>query len=277
MALSFNPSGAAAPDPVEGEGGPPQAAEVQDAGKPLQRESLPFLIRVAQDAPTLAKAVQIRFAAYNRHVPDLARTLQQPEAVDTQPGVAVLLAESRLDGSPLGTLRIHTNEFRPLPVEQSLELPDAMQGVRLAEATRLGVVNDKIGSLVKTLLFKAFFQYCEASQVEWMVVTGRSPIDRQYERLLFRDVYPGMGFIPLSYVGNLPHRVMCFKLAEALKSPEARQHAWFHFMFGLQHPDIQVLEPDGRPKRFGASSPVGTASTTPSMNRWGQHASSVTA
>ena len=48
MALSFNPSGAAAPDPVEGEGGPPQAAEVQDAGKPLQRESLPFLIRVAQ-------------------------------------------------------------------------------------------------------------------------------------------------------------------------------------------------------------------------------------
>ena len=240
-------------------------------------ERLPFSVRVVSDAEALDKAVQIRHAAYARHVPDLARTLLQPEAADFSAGSVVLLAESHLDGSPLGTMRIQTNRYEPLALEQSLTLPDDLSGCLLAEATRLGVAEGRVGTLVKTVLFKAFYLYCLHSGVDWMVVTGRAPVDRQYLRMLFEDVYPDIGYIPMRHVGNLPHRVMCFKLAEALKSPEARQHAWFHFMFGLQHPDIQVLEPDGRPKRFGASSPVGTASTTPSMNRWGQHASSVTA
>lgn len=214
----------------------------------VKRQSLPFTIRIVQDEADLMKAVRIRHAAYARHVPELAKTLQAPEQADYDDGVAILLAESRLDGSPLGTMRIHTNEFKPLPVERSLALPAAMQRVRIAEANRLGVVGNSTGSIVKTLMFKAFFQYCEAVGVEWMVVTARAPIDRQYQRLLFTDVYPEGGFVPLAHVGGLPHRVMTFELARAHHAPEAKDHAWFDFMFRTEHPDIQVLDEDGRPR-----------------------------
>ena len=47
------------------------------------------------------------------------------ESCDRDPGTAILLAESKLDGAPLGTMRIQTNEYAPLAVEQSVRLPDS--------------------------------------------------------------------------------------------------------------------------------------------------------
>ncbi len=45
----------------------------------------------------------------------------------------VLLAESKLDGTPLGTARIRTNVHRPLHIEESVELPQWLQGRRLSK------------------------------------------------------------------------------------------------------------------------------------------------
>ena len=75
-------------------------------------ELLPFTVSLVRNQTELGKAVQIRHAAYARHVPVFAQTLAQPESTDSEIGVAVLLAESKLDGSPLGTMRIQTNCFR---------------------------------------------------------------------------------------------------------------------------------------------------------------------
>lgn len=86
-------------------------------------ERLPFTIRLVRDPADLRKAIAIRHAAYARHVPALAETLRAPEHSDAQDGVVVLLAESKLDGSPLGTMRIQTNQYRPLALEQSVDLP----------------------------------------------------------------------------------------------------------------------------------------------------------
>ena len=105
----------------------------------MVEERLPFSVRVVGDAEALHKAVYIRHAAYARHVPDLARNLQQPEAADFADGAVVLLAESHLDGSPLGTMRIQTNRYAPLALEESLPLPPELSGSLLAEATRRGV------------------------------------------------------------------------------------------------------------------------------------------
>ena len=85
-------------------------------------ELLPFTVSVVGDRAQLSKAVQIRHAAYARHVPVFAESLRAPESTDCEDGVVVLLAESKLDGSPLGTMRIQTNEFSPLSVEQSVDI-----------------------------------------------------------------------------------------------------------------------------------------------------------
>lgn len=201
-------------------------------------ERLPFTVRVVRTQEDLRKAVLVRHAAYDRHVPEFAATLRAPEAVDREQGVAILLAESSLSGDPVGTMRIQTNRFRPLSMEQSIDLPDWLHGRQLAEATRLGVADGRIGRVVKTALFKAYFQYCAETGIDWMVITARSPIDRQYDRLLFEDVYPGAGYIPMEHVGNLPHRVMALKVADVRPKWAEANHPLYDYFFNTRHPDI---------------------------------------
>ncbi len=219
---------------------PHQPLRGGDVQPGMAQEVLPFTISVVTNQEELDKAVHIRHSAYARHVPEFAETLRFPEAADTDPGVVVLLAQSKLDASPLGTIRIQTNQYKPLCLEQSVALPDWMKPLRLAEATRLGVTDGKFGRLITTVLFKSFYLYCKEIGTDWMVITGRSPIDRQYERMLFSDVFPGRGYIPMPHVGNLPHRVMssCVETAEARWS--TAKHPLFDFAFRTHHPDIKL-------------------------------------
>lgn len=205
-----------------------------------KEERLPFWVRVVKNEADLRKAVHIRHAAYARHVPDLAHKLQEPEATDYEDGVVVLLAESKLDGSPLGTARIQSNRFRSLSVEQSVDLPAWMDGMHLAEVTRLGIVGGTMGRLVKTVLIKAAFQYCERQGIEQAIAAGRAPIDRHYEQLLFEDLFPAKGFIPLAHAGNLPHRVMAFDIGSGPARWQQAQHPALNFFCHTRHPDIDM-------------------------------------
>jgi hypothetical protein len=213
--------------------------QAPEAHGPASVERLPFTVRVVRQEQQLYKAVSIRQRAYGRHIPALGEMLRAPEALDRDPDSVVLLAESRLDGEPLGTMRIQTNRSRPLTLESSVELPEWLQGRSLAEATRLGVAEGRIGRVVKTMLFKAFYQYCIAADIDWLVIGARSPLDRMYQALLFQDVYPGQGYIPLKHAGNLPHRVLAFEMATA----EARWREAKHPLLGLFvntiHPDLE--------------------------------------
>ena len=208
---------------------------------PMKEENLPFTIRVVSDTEDLRKAVSIRHAAYLRHVPTFAQNLVAPENADSEDGTVVLLAESKFDGSPLGTMRIQTNEHHPLALEKSLALPPQLATSRLAEATRLGVTQERVGRMVTTAIFKAFFLYCRQNRIDHMVITARSPVDRHYDRLLFKDVYPEMGYIPFQHVGNMPHRVMTLAVAEVEPLWKELNHSLYNFFFNTFHEDIDVV------------------------------------
>ncbi len=218
-------------------------------------EHVPFTIRVARSDEAFGKAVQIRHAAYARHVPAVAEKLRAPEAYDRQPGIVVLLAESKLDGSPLGTMRIHTSRFGPLPLEGSVDLPDALKAAPRSEANRLGITQARIGRLVKLMLFKAYFRYCLATGIEWMVIAARSPLDRQYDALLFSDLFGGE-YIPMRHGGNIPHRVLALRVASAEDRWAAAGHPLFDFMVRTFHPDIELdAEPFAFPLPVAAVAP----------------------
>lgn len=203
-------------------------------------QALPFTVRIARDERDIRKAVQIRHAAYARHVPALASKLTEPEPFDFEDGMLVLLAESKLDGTALGSMRIQTNEFRPLLLEGSVELPLKFVGKSLAEATRLGVTQDRMGRLVKIIMFKAMFMWCFEHGVDWMVIAARSPLDRQYEALMFEDVFPGVGFQPMSHAGNIPHRVFSHEIESGQKRWAAAGHPLYELFFNTRHPDIDI-------------------------------------
>ena len=210
----------------------------------LVEERLPFSIRIVRNEEDLDKAVSIRHAAYGRHIPAVAALLEKAEASDSEPGSVVLLAESKLDGAPLGTMRIQTNRYRKLALEQSVELPSWLQGRSQAEATRLGVINNRSGRLVKTALFKAYYQYCLLDEIEWMVIAARSPLDRQYEALLFKDVLPGGEFVPMRHAGNIPHRVMTLRVERVQPDWKQAGHPLYDFFFHTSHADIDLCGAD---------------------------------
>jgi hypothetical protein len=213
-------------------------------------ERLPFTIKRVQSDAELWKAVAVRHAAYARHVPDFARTLTVPEQCDVDGESVVLLAESKLDGSALGSVRIQTNARESLQVEASVELPLWLQTHRLAEVSRLGVEQGSMGRLVRMGLIKACFSYCEQNEVDWAVVTGRAPLDRQYEQLLFSDVFANKMPVRLRHVGDMPHRVMAFEIATGEARWTAAQHPLLGFFRHTHHPDIDLSLRHTR--RFGS-------------------------
>lgn len=228
-------------------------AFASDAIPAMKIERLPFTIKRVRTEEDLMKAVRIRHAAYARHLPEFAQSLALPEECDFDSDSVVLLAESKLDGSPIGSARIQTNFNQPLHVEDSVELPRWLSAGRLAEVTRLGIDEGRIGRLVKIALIKASFEYCEQNKVEWAVVTGRSPIDRQYEQLLFSDVFPGREHIPLRHVGNLPHRVMAFEIETGEERWAAAGHPLLGFFRHTRHPDIDLGAPEATSLRMPAA------------------------
>jgi hypothetical protein len=215
-----------------------EEAQARATAQPIER--LPFTIRRVQGDADLWKAVRIRHAAYARHIPEFASTLKEPEASDYHEDAVILLAESKLDGSPLGSARIQTNLYRPLDVEASVALPLWLQAKRMVEVSRLGVEEGRIGRVVKTALVKACFAYCEQHQIEQAIVTARRPVDRQYEQLLFSDVFADKQAIPIEHVGNIPHRVMAFEIASGEARWTAAQHPLLAFFRHTRHPDIDI-------------------------------------
>lgn len=212
-------------------------------GVRLAEERLPFTVRVVRNQGALHKAVAIRQAAYARHVPALAAKLGSPEPNDHDQGSLVLLAESRLDGSPVGTMRVQTNRYREIAIAQSVQLPAWLKNRRMAEATRLGVAQGSAGRVVKMVLCKAFYLYALAANIEWMVIAARPPLDRPYEAALFEDVYPGE-LIALRHANDIPHRVLAFEVGTAAERWAEASHPLLKFMVHTRHPDIDLSDAD---------------------------------
>lgn len=222
-------------------------------------ESLPFVVRCVRDETELAKAVAIRRSAYGRHVPELAARFTSPEPSDLDGSSRVLVALSKLDGLPLGSMRYRTNQFHPLDVEQSVTLPSALRTRVLTEATRLAVSQAAVGRVVKAMLMKAMFLQCESGGIECIVAAARNPMDRFYQWLFFEDVFLGGDFIPMAHAGMIPHRVMFCDVVATKQRWEAVDHPWYSLFFETHHPDIELTPFPVAPqqsKRDGETSSV---------------------
>ena len=203
-------------------------------------EYLPFTIRPICNKEDFERALHIRHAAYARHLPEFADALKTPETDDLEDDVTIFLATSKVDGSALGSARIQNNLRRPLNLEQSVKLPDWLKGKRLAEARRLSVAPGSAGRLVKHALIKACLLYSIEHRLQWSVLAARPPLDRMYEKLLFRDLMNGETFIPLPRAHNVPHRVLGLDMEQLEATYTQAGHPLLDFFCHTHHPDIKV-------------------------------------
>lgn len=189
----------------------------------------------------LRRAVRVRHDAYHRHLPDLAAKLEDPEVHDRLPNSVVLLAESRATSRPLGTVRIHTNLQAPNEFEASLSLPDRYNSSAIAHISRLAVDAGADATTVKLALFKALYKYCEATQIRWMMVGAKPPLDRQYVRLGFEDVFSRQELKLIPSSGGIPVRIMAFEVPSAERRWLAQNHPYYSYIFLSYTPEIEVF------------------------------------
>jgi hypothetical protein len=202
-------------------------------------EHLPFRVEIASPAQ-MDGVIQLRAASYGKHLPDLGCKLREAEAADFEAGCEVFVATSKLDGTVLGTLRTHANLAQAIPLQYSLKLPQRFHGSRMVETTRLCVKGNPNSSLVRSALFKALHTYCLAQNVDWMMATGRRPVDRIYDSLYFSDVGDAGVFYPMTFTGGVPHRVMYLAPQAVQPLWHAAQHSLHDFFFATRHSDIDL-------------------------------------
>lgn len=204
--------------------------------------NLSFTVRLARSEEHLISAIKVRSEAYSRHLPDMGEMLRLPEEVDTSIGMIVFLAESKMTGEAIGTLRIQKCDEESLLIEDSIELPVEMKHRPRISVTRLAVKAGRESKEVKLALFKAMLLYCLAMQIDWIVIAARSPIDRTFEYLGFDDVFEKGKNYPIQSARNKLHRilVMCPRTLE--RTYFAQEHALHGFFFRQFHPDIEIFK-----------------------------------
>jgi hypothetical protein len=217
-----------------------RAASFADEGaKAVER--LPFIIRRIHTDEAMWKEGGAGRAADARQLG--SERLAAPGMRGHRAGTVVLLAESRLDGSTLGSIRICNNFYQALGVEASIVLPEWLQGRRLAEVTRLCVNEGRSGRLVKAALLKALVVYCRDNQIEWALATEGAADDGQYERLLFVDLFAGKQAVPSRHGRAIPQRVMACDIDTMEARFAAAKHPMLGFFCRTHHPDIDLSDP----------------------------------
>lgn len=203
---------------------------------------LSFTVRLARSRADLADACRIRAEAYGHHLPQMALPLAAPDALDGQPGTAVVLCRDKRSGAAIGTLRVQRNLHAPLALEGSVILPARFADAARAEITRLAVAPGA-DPATRLALMKASYLYAIANQVRWLVIGARSDaLIRIYRRLGFGDVFAPDDRVPLAHAGGLPHRILAFDVVAAERTWLAAGHGLYPFMIETFHRDLQLFD-----------------------------------
>jgi hypothetical protein len=207
----------------------------------MSTSTLPFTVGIADDHTTLRAACALRALAYGHHLPGMAQTLAEPDAIDLAAGSVVLVCRDKAGGDVIGTARIQRNHPQALPIESSLILPHTLAQHTRAEITRLAI-RPGADALVRPMIVKACWLYAVAAQIRLLVIGARSPaLVRIYRGLGFDDLLGAGQQVPLAHAGGLPHSVLVFDVVTAERTWFAARHGLYGFMVETWHPDLQLL------------------------------------
>lgn len=207
----------------------------------LAANALPFVVRMARTPDHLRQVCLLRGQAYGRRMPAFGRALLEPEAADSAPGTAILMAQDKSSGAVVGTMRIHSNLHEALPIEGVFKFPRAMRGQLLVELCRFSILPGYNNTSVRLALFKAMYLYCYAHQVQHIWVAARKPLDRIYKSLGFKPPGDADIWVPLSYADHIEHSILNFDVLAAERLWFDIRHPLYEFMVRTYHPDIQVF------------------------------------
>lgn len=195
--------------------------------------SLDVEVQVVATEAEMAEAAQVREAAYGHHLGQtMSGFAMSADPLDRVPGTVVLLCRDKATGKAVGTARIQpAGAGASLMIERSVILPRQLAAQARAEVTRLAVLPGA-SPQVKLCLIKAVHLYCEAHDIDWLVIAARNEaLSRDYRRLGFKDFLAPGQMVPLAHAGHLPHFVFTMDLRATREAWQRQGHRLHHFMF----------------------------------------------
>jgi len=206
-------------------------------------QDLPITVSIVRTPEQLQRVCDLRASAYGARNSQFGALLTKPEKADLEPGNVILIAESKMTGEVLGTMRIHTNLYGVVPMETVVDIPVEMRGQLLSEACRFCIKPGADSSCVRLALFKAIYLYCYANQVQYILCVAKKPLNK---------VYKGLGFKPLngggeeqwervSYVGNIEHSMLALDILKVDAIWQEKSHHLYGFIRRTYHPDIKIF------------------------------------
>ncbi|MEO7057943.1 MAG: hypothetical protein ABI143_14155, partial [Caldimonas sp.] len=147
-----------------------------------------------------------------------------------------LLAERKLDGRPIGTLRLQSNISRPLRLQGEAPPLNVFADKRLLESTRLGVEAGMSNRVVTAALIKAAFEICHAAGIDYNVTGGRRSMAHVFRSMCFEELEGGP--FPISFGDNIPHWIFVAATREFLRKLRTAGHWYYDFFSRTEHPDI---------------------------------------
>ena len=215
-------------------------------------------MKVVTTKRELESVVALRSAAYLRHNAPAADKVRFPEEEDERGDAVILVAQSKLEGGVVGTMRINSNLNSPIQLESVMTLPAPFNQSRCAEFMRLGVVSGTSGRLVSSALAKASYEICVAMKMDFIFVCSRPPVDTMYRGYKFDDLLNGKR-LDLHYAPGVPHFVLCLPVAEAPARWLLDSRSVYRFFMETEHPDIEI-DYDEVKRRFARRAPADVCS-----------------
>jgi len=209
----------------------------------LAAQDLPITVKIVRTPEQLQRVCELRSIAYGARSPELGEKFSMPEAADHDAGNVVFIAEDKETGEVVGSVRLHTNLFKPVPLETVTDIPAHMHGQLFAEPCRLCTRKTYANPLVSMTLFKAIYLYCYANQVQYLLCAAREPLNQIYKSMGFSPLNGGHDeeWIPLQYAGNLLHSLLVMDVLMAEAFWRENKHPCYDFVGRTYHPGIQIF------------------------------------
>jgi hypothetical protein len=205
----------------------------------MKKQTLPFTVTVLKTAAQLDAVVAHRARGYGRRSAALGSALALPEPADARShGREILVAQSKLDGAVIGSMRLHVNYREPTNVEKAAsDLPASMAGSRIMDSSRFCCA---AGHVCRGALFKAGLLYARRHKVDHFLLATLESIEPLYASVGFAPLFEDGRLHPIAIAENLPHRVMHLNMATLEEDVARRRPAMVEFLFETEHEDIDV-------------------------------------
>lgn len=198
-------------------------------------------VRLVRTVDTLAQAVEVRRRSYGRHTPEMATVLEHPERLDFSPEAVVFVARSPSSGRVLGSMRVMTNLDGPLEFENELVLPAHFHGLPISLVQRLSLVSGSAALEAKKALFKAYYLYSLAMQIEWMFLYTPPPRDRLFGRLGFAPVLDNDELVSGAFSDNRQVRLLALRVWDVEPLWRESNPEWHDYFFRQYTPGIKIF------------------------------------